>query len=305
MKFIAYGHKLHTHTHSYIHNAFLKAAKYKGYDTFWYDSSDVLNYDELNGAIFLTEGQVDDKIPLIGTAYYILHNCNLLKYETIPKDRILQIQFLRNDDKYKPNIKKINEFSYLSIENGFKTLYIPWATNLLTHEIQQNITNLPHTLSNISNNEVYFIGTYVPPWDKLEQCLTKKKISFIKNGMYTNGKSPNDSQSEMLMKRSKICPVLNNIPFQKQVGYIPCRAFKQLSYGRMIGTNSIDVYNFFKKQIIYDDDVERLVEKLLSFENKYNVQQKVKYIEPIMRFIQENHTYTARIEEIERILYFK
>ena len=39
-KVIIWGHKLHSHTHSYIHNAYFTTFKKLGFETFWFDDKD-------------------------------------------------------------------------------------------------------------------------------------------------------------------------------------------------------------------------------------------------------------------------
>jgi len=63
-KVIIWGHKLHSHTHSYIHNAFYIAFKHMGYETYWFDDKDDVKKFDFSNSLFLTEGQVDKKIPL-------------------------------------------------------------------------------------------------------------------------------------------------------------------------------------------------------------------------------------------------
>jgi hypothetical protein len=60
-KVVLWGHKLHTHTHSYIHFAFHKAFKHLGYDTYWFDNNDDVSGFDFFGSLFITEGQVDSK----------------------------------------------------------------------------------------------------------------------------------------------------------------------------------------------------------------------------------------------------
>ena len=40
MKIVIYGHKLHTHTSSYVHYGYYKAFKALNYDTIWIDDND-------------------------------------------------------------------------------------------------------------------------------------------------------------------------------------------------------------------------------------------------------------------------
>ena len=54
---IIWGHKLHTHTHSYIHYGFYKAFKHLNYDVYWLDEDDIhselhLEYNLLNPSGF-------------------------------------------------------------------------------------------------------------------------------------------------------------------------------------------------------------------------------------------------------------
>ena len=48
-KVIIWGHFLHSHTHSYIHNGFYEAFKYMGYNTYWFDdNSNIEGFDFSN-----------------------------------------------------------------------------------------------------------------------------------------------------------------------------------------------------------------------------------------------------------------
>ena len=42
---IIWGHKLHTHTHSYIHYGFQRRFKHLNYDVYWFDNNDTTNDD--------------------------------------------------------------------------------------------------------------------------------------------------------------------------------------------------------------------------------------------------------------------
>ena len=83
-KFIAWGLKLHSHTHSYIHVAYCKAFQYLGYDVYHLDDSDDISNFDFTNSIFLTAGICDKNIPIIKEAKYILHNCEELeKYKNL------------------------------------------------------------------------------------------------------------------------------------------------------------------------------------------------------------------------------
>ena len=39
-KVVIWGHPLYSHTHSYVHEAYNKAFKHLGYDTYWFHDGD-------------------------------------------------------------------------------------------------------------------------------------------------------------------------------------------------------------------------------------------------------------------------
>jgi hypothetical protein len=58
-KVVIWGHKLHTHTHSYIHEGFFRAFENLGYPTYWFDKLDDIADFDFSNTFFITEGQVD------------------------------------------------------------------------------------------------------------------------------------------------------------------------------------------------------------------------------------------------------
>ncbi len=82
-KVIIWGHKPnYYHTHGHIHSSYYKAFLNMGFDTYWFDNDDRKKLSNFNfdNSLFFTEGQVDQKIPLIQNASYVLHHCNNDKY---------------------------------------------------------------------------------------------------------------------------------------------------------------------------------------------------------------------------------
>ena len=61
---VVWGHKLFSHTHSYVHEGFARAFQFLGYDVHWLDDTDDVSGIDFSGALFITEGQVDRRIPI-------------------------------------------------------------------------------------------------------------------------------------------------------------------------------------------------------------------------------------------------
>ena len=83
----------------------------------------------------------------------------------------------------------------------------------------------------------------------------------------------------------------------KKIGFIPCRTIKQISFGRLPGTNSSSVKEVFGDYVIYNDDESQLPIDCLEFEK--NPDHDLMY--EAMRFVKENHTFINRAEAILKV----
>ena len=290
-KVIIWGHKLHSHTHSYIHNAFYIAFEHLGYKTYWFDdNSDVRNFDFKN-SLFLTEGQVDKNIPLRNDCLYILHNCGS-KYKPLhEKNRCLTMQ-VYSDSCLKDN-SCIQIAPCIYFTNLGKTLYMPWATDLLPHEVDQ----MKAKIRSINKNKImYWIGTAndgtfgnIDVIKEFENASKRFGIRFKFINPWSKPVSVEDNI--ILTQKSFLAPALQG-KWQVSAGYIPCRIFKSISYGQMGITNSYRVYELFDKKIIYNPDPYQLFFDAKNYCEKMNPED----LENLMDFVRDNHTYINRIK---------
>lgn len=306
-KVIIYGHKLHTHTSSYVHYGYYKAFTELGYDTLWIDDNDDVSNINFDNCIFFTEGQVDKKIPLNNSSFYILHNCNKEKYENINKK--INIQFFHNSiEKPQPNdqhysfttsekLDKINNFTYLSKS----TLYQPWATDLLPKEIDLN-----NARNEINNKECVWIGTYgggdtdfqngkqLNPF--FEECK-KNGINVKIIDPWSKPVSPEINKE--LVNKSYLAPAIQGA-WQVKYGYAPCcRLLKNISYGHMAITNNETANSLFDNKLIYDSDTKNLFYKAIDKKNDPQLINEIKFL---MNEVKINHTFINRAEQIIKLL---
>lgn len=291
-KFIIWGHKLHSHTHSYIHNSYYKAFKYLGYDVYWFDNNDDISSVNFENSIFLTEGQVDQKIPLVKSAHYILHHCDIRKYESFNyinlcnyvNDCKLGISFNYKNGK----VEQINYYTYFDSKN--KAIYQPWATDLFPDEIKVELTPLVET------DDIYFIGSiwsdnYKDIQVFKESCnLNKKKFIQIRN--------TTDEENKNLVKKSYISFDIRT-DLHLKVGYIPCRIFKNISYGCIPSTHSEFIRDFFGENTIPYDNVENLISNNREFRKNENNKNLSLYL---INEVKNNHTYINKVNEILNII---
>jgi hypothetical protein len=290
-KVIIWGHKLHSHTHSYIHYGFYNAFKKLNYDTYWFDNLD--NTDDFNfdNCLFITEGQVDANIPINNNSIYILHNCNGEKYKDIKKKFNLQVITKSDLERYK--FDKIDRCSYYHGD----LLMMCWATDLLPEDINKNIVKVKN--NSIETKDVLnFVGMPLYPWDEVKLWCDNNNITYNSFGGFNKTNVSSERNME-LIQESVLAPAIQE-PWQVEHGYIPCRIFKNISYGKIGITNNKFVNEFvFDGKLLYDEDIHKLMDKAIEF--KSSPEYKDTLIK-LMELVRDNHTYINRVNSIIKFL---
>lgn len=286
-KVIIWGHKLHSHTHSYIHYAFHKAFKHLGYKTYWLDNKDNIKDFDFSNSLFLTEGQVDQNIPVREDCFYILHNCNMQKYKKIFDAGNCIILQVYTNDCLQRNDYQLKKCFHVDVKN--KVIYMPWATDLLPHEIDE-IKN------QIEKEKKENFGCYIGSISGVGQVNNRNNIGgFVKackdNGIeFKTYESISPEENIRLVRKSLVSPAIQGA-WQCEKGYIPCRIFKNISYGAIGITNSKTVYELFDNKILFDTDTYKLGQKAVKKMSNFDKQELFE----LMDFVKENHTYINRI----------
>lgn len=288
-KVIIWGHFLGSDTFSYIHSAFHKAFKHLGYETLWLDNNSDISGIDFTNSLFLTNGLVDSGMPKVKGCYYILHNSNRTQEIIEHGGKCLIFQVYTHDAP--PRGESINKYTIIENSSPVKCLYSAWATDLLPHEIDPN-----SAMNVLDNKVVYWVGTHQENLESFfRECRTNEigvkvidpwggPITFEENRNYINS--------------SFISPSIQS-NWQVSVGYIPCRIFKNISYGHFGYTNSAMVNSIFDNELVYSPDVVDLFYKSIEFKNSPEHIEKLKYL---MNEVKNKHTYINRIEEILRFL---
>ena len=296
-KFIIWGHEHYTHTHSYIHYGYFKAAESLGWDVQWLKNTkeNALNLGNTDEYLFFTESSVDSFIPVNSKAFYILHNCDMNKYFEIPLKNKLVIQVFTKD-VYSRNIKQVKNNLFEFWQEDINTLYMPWATDILPNEINENINNLK--IQN-NNNKSLFIGSYWGGQYGNNNEIDLFKIGCQKNNIEFNVLSQiEQTQSIKLIQNVFVAPTIVG-KWQKNKGYIPCRIFKNVSYGQLGITNSKEAYEVINKLGVYNSNESELIKDALEKNNDIELRKQA------MEFVRDNHTYLNRISSLEYIFKLK
>lgn len=300
-KVIIWGYPPHTHTHSYIHFGFAKSFAELGYDVVWYDDSDEYESGDISDSIIISEINCCRFLPINSSSKYFIHNIQDGFYERskFEYDNIYNVLVYHEDYNWNESILKIDDFSWFDPKT--KTAVIMWATDLLPTEID----NQKEVLYDVDRTSVNYVGSLSQNYLNQFSSIVKRNgrqftnyggYSGVKSGSTTNG-FVNDEESILIVKNSYL-----NFDLRPeghlQNGYIPCRIFKNLSYGCWVGTNSEKVLKFFDGRVTAEADLNLLYQK--TEECSKTVSKDI--IRDNQNYIKHNHTYFNRINSLLSII---
>ena len=284
-----WGWPLHSHTHSYIHNGFFRAAQALGLRAVWLDNVQGAGDSLPPNTLFITECQVDSNIPLRKDCFYALHNCDGRRYTGL---KVINIQCLM------PTSPGTHFKPWLTFDKDHATLYMPWATDLLPREIEANAERL-ETIWAQRGPEIAFVGYYiVDPWQRADAILASKGLTLTKCGGYGLQNVSVDENMRRIQS-ARMAPSLQSEE-QVQRGYLPCRILKNISYGALGITNNPAVERLFGpdlySKLIVGSTIEETLEKGLDATMDFDVQRE------LMKHVKEHHTYVNRLQELDMVL---
>jgi hypothetical protein len=285
---VVWGHKLHSHTHSYVHEGFARAFAYLGYDVHWLDDSDDVSGVDFRGALFVTEGQVDRRIPIRDDCKYVLHNCDAARYAAVAGNCLkLQVYCARNIRSAR--FDRVGPAAYYA--DGI--LFQPWATDLLPHEICLDCASWQR------ERVSYWIGTIgsgrfgnVGELEGYQRACQEGGVTFMQRGSVSR-----DTHIGFI-QRSSLAPAITGT-WQLGEGYIPCRIFKNISYGQLGVTNSAAVNELFDDQLVCNPDTYQL---FADGQDALRRPGSVTRVRELMQTVRETHTFVHRINTILQVL---
>jgi len=287
MKIIIWGHyPLHSSTHGYIHDTYFKAFESLGYDVMWVSNEDHLI--DYTGAVFFVEDSQKSAMPVRPDCKYITHHVDT-KYFTdrgVPFENVLK---LGNCIRNTVHFEKVEDLCHW--DESTRTLYQTWGTDLLPNEIKVD-DRIKFDESNQYINYVGMMYEQGPYWIEYFAHCAEKNGKEVK--LYTQ--SVSHQENRMMIRSSYICPDFRS-DWHLQCGYIPCRIQKNISYGRVQGTNSPFIKEAFGDYVVYGGTPETLYNNLINAERGGKINMK-----DAMQFIKDKHTYINRINNILKFL---
>jgi hypothetical protein len=324
-KVIVWGYPLYTHTHSFIHHGWYKAFKELGYETYWFSDDNFPEFFDYNNAIFITEGYADKNIPLVKSSVYFVHiakdplkylevGCRLIDIRfNLKKTRDFSYDYTRPDEK----LVKLDDFclyekkagdsalveKYRKGISGYEAVYMFWATDFLPREIDLTSAFVDRT------DTVHHVGSF---WSANREELLELEKALARRGVKFDVRDPwkkitTNEEAVELVRKSYIAPDIRGSGATCDEasaeesnhltnGYIPCRVFKNISYGQLGMTNSPSVHDLMGDYVIFSRNIEELVDKAEPHRKNYG-----RIIEA-MSYVKSNHTFINRIEAILKVI---
>ena len=317
-KMIVWGAKLDTgHTHGFIHEAIVRAAKAMGIETYWLDNRDNLDDTFFDDAIIITEQWLvfangnSNRLPLRKSSCYLVHYLgNKGPVEGNPGasmylDRVgklIDFRFASNWGidgvpdknyayKFEPEkYQRISDTAYYQKDSDYDKYYDIWATDLLPNEFdfEARFTE--------QRRQAFFCGTIrednAPTFEGFINKWKVHDIPFIYSTPYQRQLTTEEVRTNVV---HSLLPLDCRPPNHIANGYIACRAIKNISYGALGLTNSKHTYDLFDGEIAYAPTTGELFDVAMKMQEDPKTKD---LILNQMRKIQEKHTYINRVNDI-------
>jgi hypothetical protein len=288
-RIVLWGHKLHESTHSYVQNGYYRAFKKLGWETYWVDTRDNLDSIDFADSLIFVEHSVRKGIPIRKDCKYVTHHFpeNELLESEVPFENIIK---LGNYLAEKECNEKVAELTYW--DNSTRSIWQPWGTDLLPNEIDTG----DYVSFNPNAKKLNYIAMLYEQghwWAKEFANIIGEKhgVEFV---VYTQ--SATDEENRNFIRESFLCPDFRS-DWHLQCGYIPCRMWKNISYGRITGTNSPLVKRALGDYVVFGGTPQTLYQNLLEAEMNKTVNMK-----EAMTYVKEKHTYINRVNNILKFL---
>lgn len=160
-------------------------------------------------------------------------------------------------------------------------LHQTWATNLLPNEFLAPVFN--------DTKNVWWIGSI---WNDINNAGNVVNINYLKRALIKNGLNfihridITDDENIAFIRESRIAPAIGG-PIQVTNNMIPCRLWKNISYGQLGITNLSKSLDIFNSNIIFNTKIDILIGLALSIQRKEYI-DITKYQQDI---VSKNHTY--------------
>jgi hypothetical protein len=289
-KIVIWGLRNGANTFKYIHDGFYQTLKKRGVPVIWVDDKPSNNQVIQPDDFVISVGIAGNNMVLRDDVYYCLHNFNL-DYKQYDPEKLLKLQVYVNQIERLADTK-INEVTFYDTRT--RTLFQPWGTNLLAEEFyppQTDTFKLPMVfwIGSIWDNELH--QGNISEIAELKKVLNQFDIRFVS----APARVPEPIMIS-LIQHSVISPAIAG-QWQVDNNYLPCRMFKNISYG-MLGISNVPKFrDVFKGCSVEGDTIGELITNALFLTKDEHREMILKQQE-----IVKEHTYEHKLCRIMEML---
>jgi hypothetical protein len=275
-------------TFRHIHRHFFQTAAALGIPAVWTDDraseADVVR----PGMLVLAIGIAAKHLPNVEGASYCLHNFDAPLADQFDPYRSIKLQVYTDgaaevaDEQWGPAT---------FFDTKTKMLYQPWGTNLRSGEFLTPVVGrLPISI---------WLGSI---WDNEEHQGNRNEIAELKRGLNRNGirflhfRSVPDRTHIAAIRASRLAPAIAGA-WQADKGYLPCRVFKNISYGQLGVTNVGKFSEILGDSAIQGESIAEMIDTAVSLSPREREERTRAQQEAI-----HNFTYVDSLNMIARAL---
>lgn len=227
-KVVIWGLRTQKHTHRYIHQAYMATLRALDIPVLWVDDRAENNALVAPGDLVIAVNVAGRFLKPHPAAYFCLHNFPPEFHAEFPFHRQLRLQVytrscLPGSEQLAPAVR---------FRASDRTLFQPWGTDLLPWNFYPPVTafRLP---------VVFWIGSIwnnVQNQGNLNEIAELKRILLERRVLFAPLKNIPTRLAIPLIRASRIAPAIAGA-WQVSQDYLPCRLFKNVSYGHVGITN--------------------------------------------------------------------
>ena len=268
-KIVIWGLRSQYHTHRYIHKAFYETLQRNNIPSIWVDDTsensklieknDLVLSSEVVGKMVPEKKELKDyHLPIRDDIFYCLHNYKKIYTEKLLPKQLIHLQVYTN----KAILSDLQWGPVTFFDSKNKVLYQPWGTNIPVAKFRKPIFN--------KHLWVFWIGSVwnnnlnqgnMEAINELKRALKLKSLKFVALRFVP------EWLSVLLIRWSRVAPAIAG-GFQVNNNYLPCRMFKNISYGQLGFSNVNAFKKIFMEDLVPGNTIEEMVNNVLALSKK-------------------------------------
>lgn len=257
-KVVVWGLHSQWHSHRFIHQGFVETFRHLGIPVVWTnfnaDPGIIGERDFVITSNATGRGTRGDPLaPLRPGAYYCFHGFEGIPYE-IDRARYMRLEvFTRKALSASESWDPVTFF-----DAPTKTLYQPWGTNLVEESFHGPTVSL--------SPFVFWVGAI---WDNalgqgnIKEVSELRRVLQARSLRFVHLKFVPNWVNVQSVRHSRIAPAIAG-GWQVEWDYLPCRMFKNISYGQLGISNVGKFRDLFVNCTVQGDTVAELIDNALS-----------------------------------------